>query len=216
MGSPSVRLPRPGRLASTGPVDAVEQYFHGGMGVVLRWRLRWVAGVLDPRPLDRVLEIGYGSGIFQYELSARARWSVGVDVHDAAAAVRAALAADGIRPQLLRADGMALPFADDAFDAVVIVSALEFMDDPARCLDEAARVTRPGGRVVFVTPRILPWADRLYRMLSGIDPESDFQGGRARVQAALARPRPGMRRLTRPAGAPAWLAPYEVVVLERS
>jgi SAM-dependent methyltransferase len=41
-----------------------------------------------------------------------------------------------------------LPFGDAAFDAVLGVNAFQFAGDPRRALREAARVTRPGGRVV--------------------------------------------------------------------
>ena len=41
-----------------------------------------------------------------------------------------------------------LPFGDAAFDAVTGVNAFQFAGDPRRALREAARVTRPGGRVV--------------------------------------------------------------------
>jgi SAM-dependent methyltransferase len=41
-----------------------------------------------------------------------------------------------------------LPFGDAAFDAVIGVNAFQFAGDPRRALREAARVTRPGGRVV--------------------------------------------------------------------
>ena len=41
-----------------------------------------------------------------------------------------------------------LPFADASFDAVTGVNAFQFAGDPRRALSEAARVLRPGGRVV--------------------------------------------------------------------
>jgi SAM-dependent methyltransferase len=217
-----VRLPPVDRLVKTGPVDAVEQYYGGGFGWVLRQRLKWVRDALTRReggigvaPFFRVLEIGYGSGIFFYELALHADTIVGADVHPRGAAVRERLVADRIPAELTQASGMALPFRDKSFDVVIIVSALEFMDDPGVCLAESMRVARPGGAVVAVTPRILPWADRLYKMLVGFDPESDFQGGRDRVQRVLANPALRAERSLRPRGLPAFCAPYELVVLRR-
>ena len=49
---------------------------------------------------------------------------------------------------LREGDMETLPFGDAAFDAVVGVNAFQFAGDPERALREAARVTRPGGRVV--------------------------------------------------------------------
>jgi SAM-dependent methyltransferase len=42
----------------------------------------------------------------------------------------------------------ALPFEDGAFDVVAGFNAFQFADDVVAALVEAARVTRPGGRVV--------------------------------------------------------------------
>lgn len=208
-----ISLPRAGRLTPTGPVDAVASYHVLGMGWVLRRRLRWVRDAVLKGRVSSVLEIGYGSGIFMYELSEHADQVVGIDVHDDAGGVRDRLAADGRHPQLTKGSGMELPFRDHAFDVVVIVSALEFMHDPAACLREALRVVRSGGRVVCITPRVLPWADRLYRMLAGFDPETEFQGGRSRVQRALADDTLDAQRMPKPAGLPRGLAPYELVIL---
>ena len=209
-------LPPRDHLPTTGPVDWVRQYYTPGIGFVLRRRLAWTAAALPAERLDRVLDIGYGSGIFQYELGTRARLRFGVDVHEHGALVRDRLRQSGIDSSFLRASGAALPFTDGSFDAVVIVSALEFVPDPAACLRECRRVLRRGGRLVCLVPRELRWADRIFRLLTGKDPEAEFMGGRARVRVAIATELGDAKHLTRPAGVPAALAPYEVLVVERN
>lgn len=57
---------------------------------------------------------------------------------------------------LIRADALALPFADASFDALICGFGLRNLDDPARGLREMRRVLRPGGRCVildFFRPR---------------------------------------------------------------
>lgn len=49
---------------------------------------------------------------------------------------------------MLAGDALALPFADEAFDAVTISFALRNVVDPVAALREMHRVTRPGGRIV--------------------------------------------------------------------
>ena len=176
-----LRLPPRGRLTPTGPVDAIERYHSLGFGWVLRRRLRWVLDRLEGAGRQRVLEIGYGSGILMYSLRGMADELVGLDIHENAGMVTRQLARDGITARLTQGDGAVLPFRDGAFDAVIIVSALEFVPDPEACLREAMRVTRPEGRVIAVTPRILRWADRIYQVLVGFDPETEWKGGRVRV-----------------------------------
>lgn len=46
-----------------------------------------------------------------------------------------------------------LPFADESFDAVTMLEALEFLPDPTATLREMVRVLRPGG-LLMVTNRI--------------------------------------------------------------
>lgn len=210
--SSPLHLPEQGHLPVTGPVDFVTQYYSGGAGWMLRQRLRWVRDAL-PGGCDAVLEIGYGSGIFFHELSRHTRRLVGIDVHSRGAAVVRSYGADGISVMAAQASGQALPFADRSFDAVVIISALEFMPDPGACLRESLRVTRTGGRVLAVIPRMHTWTDAAWRALTGVDPEVDFQGGRQRVARALADPTLWLARYPRPWGLPRALAPYDLVVL---
>jgi ubiquinone/menaquinone biosynthesis C-methylase UbiE len=67
--------------------------------------------------------------------------------------------ADGVA---LLADATAMPFADQAFEAVWCVFVAHHLDDVAlaRMIDEAARVLKPGGSLLFAdalfVPRRLP------------------------------------------------------------
>lgn len=61
------------------------------------------------------------------------------------------------------ADSLVLPFEDDRFATVVNECAVGLTSDPQRCLEEMARVTRPGGHVVIhesVWLKELPASDK--------------------------------------------------------
>jgi demethylmenaquinone methyltransferase/2-methoxy-6-polyprenyl-1,4-benzoquinol methylase len=48
------------------------------------------------------------------------------------------------------ADATELPFAEETFDAAMLVSMLHHVDEPAQALAEAKRVLRPGGRLAVM------------------------------------------------------------------
>src|SRR5262249_12419319 len=53
-------------------------------------------------------------------------------------------------------DAQRLPFERGTVDNIVGVDVLHHLEYPRRFLDEAQRVLRPGGRLVFVEPAITP------------------------------------------------------------
>ncbi len=106
---------------------------------------RHAATLLGP---GRVLDLGCGTGHSFTELAPRE--SVGVDVD--AASLR------GQPRPTVRADMRATPFADGEFASVVCIHAIEHVPDPERVAAEAARVLRPDGVAVFVTPNRLTFA----------------------------------------------------------
>jgi SAM-dependent methyltransferase len=213
-------LPPRGHLRATGSVDYIDRYYRGVLGLALRERLRWVRAVLPREGCARLLEIGYGSGVFFYEAARHADRVFGVDIHPWAGDVRRRCAADGVRVTTIQGDGCVLPFAASSIDVIVMISVLEFTDDPVHCLRESLRVLRPGGRIVAVTPRIHAWSDALWGAFAGTDPEAEFRGGRQRVERALvdAERRLGgvvIERYPRPRPLPRALAPYELVVVRQ-
>jgi FAD/FMN-containing dehydrogenase/SAM-dependent methyltransferase len=96
-------------------------------------------------PGTRLLDVGCGSGLALVLAKARGARPSGLDISPGLLDV----ARDRLPDADLRVGDMEfLPFGDGAFDAVTGVNAFQFAGDPQRALREAARVTRPGGRVV--------------------------------------------------------------------
>ena len=170
----------------TGPVDHADWNYRPLLGYVSRARFRLALSLL-PKRAGAILELGYGSGVFMPSLARRAARVAGFDVHSSNAAVAAALRAHGVEADLRSGDGRALPFADAEFDAVVAISALEFVEDLDGLCAEVARVLRPGGTFVVVTPADAPLLDWALRLATGKDARSDFGDRRSRVIPALRR-----------------------------
>lgn len=62
---------------------------------------------------------------------------------------RAMPRANGLHMQWVLGDSMGLPFAAGSFDFVVLHLIMAVVPQPQRCLAEAARVLRPGGRILL-------------------------------------------------------------------
>jgi len=56
----------------------------------------------------------------------------------------------GLQMQVVRGDTMALPFVAHSFDYVVLHLILAVVPQPQKCLAEAARVLKPGGRILLL------------------------------------------------------------------
>ncbi|MET8349491.1 class I SAM-dependent methyltransferase [Micromonospora sp. NPDC005206] len=100
-----------------------------------------------------VLDVGGGPGYFASAFRDAGARYVGLDpdVGDFSAAGESVAG-------MLRGSGTALPVRSASVDVTFSSNVLEHVSEPARMLDEMARVTRPGG-VLFVsfTPWLSPW-----------------------------------------------------------
>ena len=91
-------------------------------------------------PTGNGLEIGVGSGRFAGPLGLR------LGVEPAGAMARMARNR-GLK--VLQSYAEELPFKEQAFDFVLLVTVLCFLPDPPGALGEATRVLKPGGRIII-------------------------------------------------------------------
>ncbi len=122
------------------------------IGLFYRWRLAAAASLLPANPLDRLIDVGYGSGRFLGLVRDRARRAFGVDHHAYHAAVRERALRRGHEVALVRGDLHALPFRSESFDAASCLSVLEHVADIRMAVRELSRILRPGGILVAGFP----------------------------------------------------------------
>lgn len=120
----------------------------------------------------RVVELGAGTGtnLKLYPESVEDLVLVEPDTY-MARRLRANLARDGRDARVVEARAERLPFEDSTFDTVVATLVFCTIGDPHRALEEAARILRPSGRLLFIEhvrsddQRLAQWQDRFEKPL---------------------------------------------------
>jgi SAM-dependent methyltransferase len=127
---------------------------------------REYAAIVDRVAADRpgrLLDWGCGYGLISHELMARGLEVVSTDYDPARPGRRASEHFADVSIEFL-ADPVALPFPDEAFDAVLSLGVLEHVAQPAASLDEIRRVLRPGGTLhVYKLPNRYSWLEWVAR-----------------------------------------------------
>ncbi|MDH5806586.1 MAG: class I SAM-dependent methyltransferase [Candidatus Methanomethylicaceae archaeon] len=97
------------------------------------------------------IEIGVGTGIF----APFSKISIGIDP-----AINMLKIAKRRKIEVIRAVGEALPFRDEIFDFVIMITTLPFLRSTEMTLEEIRRILRSKGRVVIVDiPKNSKWGE---------------------------------------------------------
>ena len=125
---------------------------------------RWLARAVSA-DAKLVLDLACGSGPMSRELAQPGRTIVGLDL----SAEELALAAQRGPGPWVRADGLALPFADGSMDAVTSSIGLAVLTPLSDVVAECARVLRPGGVLAAIAPAMRPLGPKDLRVLTRIN-----------------------------------------------
>ena len=141
--------------------------------------LGWLADALAPEPGQAILDIGCGAGHAGFAVAARGAVITAVDTSERMLETARLLAEErGLSGYTaVRADVAELPFGDGSFDGVVSRYSAHHWPDVGAALGEAARVVRPGGRVVVVDT-VVPDAPALDSLVNALELLRDPTHGR--------------------------------------
>ena len=134
-------------------------------------------GLLPAGPIGDLVDIGTGTGKLLEILGPKVAQAIGIDLsRDMLGIARANMEASGLRHcQFRYGDMYMLPLASQTADLATVNLVLHYADDPAQVIAEAARVLRPGGRLIVVdfAPHMLEYlrADHAHRRLGFSDGE---------------------------------------------
>src|SRR5512138_781709 len=148
----------------------MQRFWHGGKLTMIDQLVRPHLGIGS-----RLLEVGCGAGNLLLQAAVPGSYPLALDLsRQALTFVRSRLreatfgadAPSGFA--CTQAVGEALPFSAGSFDCVLLSEVIEHLDAPQISIGEAARVLKPGGRLLVTTPNyrsfwpLMEWAvDRL-------------------------------------------------------
>jgi 2-polyprenyl-3-methyl-5-hydroxy-6-metoxy-1,4-benzoquinol methylase len=147
----------------------VQRFWHAEKERIIR---RYAA----PKPGDKVLDVGCGSGVVTDLLASLGAQATGIDANAEAIAYATRTF---VRPTLHFRQGLVedLPDAAGTFDAIYCLEVIEhlFENQVVNLMARCARLLRPGGRLLLTTPN--------YR---GLWPALEFAMDRAHVAPPMA------------------------------
>jgi ubiquinone/menaquinone biosynthesis C-methylase UbiE len=128
-----------------------------------------ILSLARPRKGEKALDVGCGTGNFTLALVEKDLDLYGLDVSEKMLAIAARkIAAAGHKVVFHHGTMERIPLADNYFDLVLCVTALESSREPEQAVAEMCRVTRPGGRMVIaVLNADSPWAVQRRRREKG-------------------------------------------------
>jgi len=111
-----------------------------------------IRAALADKPFRSLLDLGTGTGRMLELFGPEIERGLGLDLSlDMLLLARDRLERAGLKHCSVRqGDIYDLPLGNDSFDVVILHQVLHFLDDGARAIREAARVLRPGGRLLVV------------------------------------------------------------------
>jgi len=144
--------------------ERYDQWFETPIGKLIKaYETELILDMLSPSRGERILDAGCGTGVFTRDVIDSGARVVGLEL-SFPMLVRAAEKRLGSLFSMVLGDMARLPFKDEMFDKSISITAIEFIKDTRRAVDELFRVTKPGGLIVVATlNRLSPWAERRKR-----------------------------------------------------
>jgi len=116
---------------------------------------------------EKILEVGYGSGVAFPNLKKKYQQIYGIDLYANSEQVTEMWNQYGIKPNLREGTLLKLPYGKEIFDTVLLISILEHIHPHEQpiAMDEISRVLKPGGQVVHGVPFERTLMVFMYRLL---------------------------------------------------
>src|SRR5262249_26930564 len=145
-------LPKSSDYAAANDSDPLRFYYWPVLGKLYRRRVELCLELLPGG--ERVLEVGFGSGVSFLNRARLCREIYGLALEADCQGVSACFAARGVTTQLINGSVLELPYPNNFFDSVLLISILEHLrpEDLNRACREIRRGVKNGGHSGFWGP----------------------------------------------------------------
>ena len=166
----NMRLPKKQNIQETNPEDPLKYHFMPFIGrfYIKRLQIALEYLVSETKQYDKILEVGYGSGIFFPELVRHCKKLQGLEVFGLKEQniVRKMMLKENICVDLIQGSILDIPFPGDYFDALICISTIEHLEpkDIDQALSEIKRVVKKDGTIIIGFPSMRK-SMQLYAMM---------------------------------------------------
>jgi SAM-dependent methyltransferase len=145
--------------------DPLRFYFWPIIGKMYRRRVELCLG--ECAGGQRILEVGFGSGVTFLNLGDSYKEIHGLDLNVSVEDVEAVFEARQIETHLRNGSVLSMPYEDNFFDAVLLISILEHIkpSEQIQAFREIRRVLKPQGQVVYGVPIERAFMVFMFRLL---------------------------------------------------
>jgi len=163
--------------------DPIRFYRYPVIGGIYRRRIELCLAQLSGG--GRVLEVGFGSGVTFLNLNEKYKEVHGLDLKADITKVSEVFEKMGIKVFLKNGNVLSMPYPDNYFDSVLLISILEHLkpEEQAAAFREIYRVLKAGGQVVYGVPAQTPFMDAAFRLL-GYDISKYHFSSESQISAA--------------------------------
>lgn len=146
-------------------LDPIKYYYWPVFGRMYRQRVELALDECSGG--ERILEVGFGTGLAFPNLHEMYKEIHGIDLTADIEAVKSVFEPMGIPLFLKVGDVLNMPYPDNMFDTVLMVSILEHLKplELEQAFEEVKRVLKPGGQMVYGTPVEKPFMVFMFRLL---------------------------------------------------
>jgi len=145
--------------------DPIRFYYYPIIGRMYRHRVELCLNECNGG--EKILEIGFGTGLAFLNLAEKYKEIHGIDLTADINKVGSAFQEIGVTTYLKNGNILDLPYPDNTFDSVLLISILEHLQpgEQDQAFSEISRVLKPHGQVVYGVPVERPFMVTMFKLL---------------------------------------------------